>query len=327
MQCLSKIEGELKGLKDLVSAYPYDEFRNCKLFSKRQREDLLYHRIINLIKEDKTWTIFEGEGDKLFGLLILRKLNWDSEHFGSNMGKIEYIITREDISYEEDVELKAKLISRALRVARENHIQHISCKIDSLDYASLFALQEQGFYIMELLLKFVLVLQNEFTYPNWRLIYRVRKAKSSDLPSLVEIARECFRGSRFHRDPYLSREKASQLFEEWIKNSLSGEMAYEVLVALDAGGRPVGFLTYNFEEDIFRYCGVKAWGRGLQACLPRARGAYVSLLSKAIEEAEKENIKVGFFDVVFDRSLVRIYEKVGMNLIRLTYTLHRGGVR
>jgi hypothetical protein len=324
--CLSEIEGKLKGLRDLVASYPYDEFRNCKLFPKKKREELLYHRILDLTKKEQTWTVIEEERDKLIGLLILRRLDWDSKHFGLNMGKIEYILTRGDISYKEDLKLKAKLLSKALEIAKANDIQHLTCKIDCSDYASLFVLEEQGFHLMELLLKYV-IMRGEYELPSWKSIYKVREAKSVDLPILMQIARKCFKGSRFHRDPYLSEGKASELFGEWIKNSLCGNMADGVLVAVNAEDKPVGFFTYNFEEDILKYCGVKAWGRGLQACIPGARGAYVGLISEAIRRWEGEGIEVGIFDVVCDRSLIKIYERIGMDLIRLTYVLHKGGVK
>lgn len=92
------------------------------------------------------------------------------------------------------------------------------------------ALTRHGFYPVETLLTFQMTLSRytrPFHPPSANT--RCRWATPADLPQLTAIAQAVFTSDRFHLDPHLPPEKASQRYVRWIERSLQSGDAIFVL--------------------------------------------------------------------------------------------------
>ncbi|MBJ6749697.1 GNAT family N-acetyltransferase [Geomonas anaerohicana] len=67
-------------------------------------------------------------------------------------------------------------------------------------------------------------------------------------PELEELALQAGVYSRFRIDPRMPREKFEELYRIWIRNSVNGRIADQVLVARDAG-KIVGMVTVGRKGD------------------------------------------------------------------------------
>ena len=72
----------------------------------------------------------------------------------------------------------------------------------------------------------------------------IRTAISADSDAVGDIAASCFRYSRFHQDPQISRKAADTVKRQWARNCVSGRRGKEVLIA-SMNGSPAGFLAVS----------------------------------------------------------------------------------
>lgn len=70
----------------------------------------------------------------------------------------------------------------------------------------------------------------------------IREPEQTDFRALVKLGLESGRLSRFASDVRFSNEQFEDLYTEWVRKSLNGEMAYKVLTMVE-NGHPEGMVT------------------------------------------------------------------------------------
>ncbi|MDP8234265.1 MAG: hypothetical protein P9M06_05640 [Candidatus Saelkia tenebricola] len=312
----------IEEITKIIYSYPYNPYRKYRIIPKEQRQRLLSKKIEGLRNKKNVWFIEEKRKNQIIGLISLEKLNWDTKHFGIPMGSIEYLLTKMDLDYKEDLEAKDKLVKEVLRLTKKHRIKHLTCRIDCADHAAICALQQNGFYLMDTILTHIFTQKHNI--PQTKDLYKVREAKKEDLPILMDIARSSFRNSRFHHEPYLSLTRSDEVYAEWIKNALYKKVAGLVLVA-EKSKYPIGFFACKEDEEMFSYIGVRCLSRGLAACLQEEKGAYISLLKNAICIGKKVmEVDMGeFMTQIYNYSVIRTYQKFGMDLVKIRHVFHK----
>lgn len=303
-------------INNLIQNYKYIEYRNYRIISREERQKFLYKKIRKLEQKRNSWLIKEKKKGKILGILLLRILDWDTEHFGIKMASIDYIITLKDLTYANDLKTKNRLISQAIDIARRQKIKHITCKTDCSDFTSVTALQDNKFYLMDTLLTFIFTTKDKV--PKLKYLYNVRKAKNGDLNSLIEIATGRFRNSRFHRDKHLNYKKSEDLYKKWIENYLVNH----TVIVTEKKGKVVGFLGYKLNQALNKFTGIKIIGRGLSAVLPVAKGAYLTLVKQVTEDV-KENYHVAEFDgKISSYEVIKVWRRLGFSMPKAKYIWH-----
>ena len=128
------------------------------------------------------------EAEEVIGLIASKRLDWDSKHFGIETAKISYLLALGD--YCKSLNTKQKLVSHLLANCYDKLTLHLSARVNKEDLSSIHALESRTFRLMGVLVTYSLDLRNKKikgTLPN-----NIRCFEPSDLPSLVEIALECF---------------------------------------------------------------------------------------------------------------------------------------
>lgn len=104
-----------------------------------------------------------------------------------------------------------------------------------------------------------------------------------DLGQLLELTLESGRYSRFNLDPNFNSKEYSKLYSEWIKNSINGKLAFDILVCVEAE-QIVGFTTIAKKSENLADIGLVAVHKNA-----RGKGIATDLINKTIERAAKEN--------------------------------------
>ena len=136
-------------------------------------------------------------------------------------------------------------------------------------------------------------------------------------PQLESLAWQSGEYSRFRLDPHFAPAVFQHLYSEWLRNSLNGQIARQVLAWHDAAGTACGLLTLgekNGRADI-----------GLLAVDAAVRGQRVG---QALVEAAKTQARAWHYDALqvvtqaANESACRFYEKCGFGLAHEEHIYH-----
>lgn len=270
--------------------------------------------------------------DVPIGLLGLQMLPWDSDQFEKKMGRLWPVSFQ---SAEENVlrPVAGELLATALSQARNEGVEHLSCRVFGDNSAVIHALEKNGFLLMDTLVTW-LYQPGRIRVPDFRCRHSVRLYNDADREPVLALARNAGFQSRFNRDPWLSAENVKAMHEAWAANCCRKIMADEVLVA-ETGGRVCGFLGYRKHRLFMEQTGKELWGSGLTAVSPKTPGAYVSLLHAAVTRqfpGSHASIQPGLPDLMdFEtqlshRSILKVWQAFGFRMARFAYNYHNGNL-
>ena len=128
-----------------------------------------------------------------------------------------------------------------------------------------------------------------------------------------KIARNNFIYSRFHLDPLIDNDIASQIKQNWVKNYFFGKRGDEMVLAL-LNNEPVGFLQLIIKDkELFiDLIGVDKIAQG--------RGIASSMIQFASENIKRSCIKVG--TQIGNLPSIKLYQKLGFVFIESDYVFH-----
>jgi dTDP-4-amino-4,6-dideoxy-D-galactose acyltransferase len=263
------------------------------------------------------------DSEETVGLIDLKKLEWDSAHFGIETAKIDYLLASGD--YLKSLYTKQKLISRLMMECHDRLVSHMSIRVNKEDVSSIHALESKAFRLMDVLVTY------SFDFRKQKLetatVYPVRFFKQSDLPRLIEISLECFGQApvatdRFHADPFFSKEKSDRLYSEWLKN-LSQDPSNVLLVAED-NGNPVGFNVCTDNKLSACKIGLRVGSMILTAVASSERNKLVgaSLLTAAVSWFQDKVDIVESGGQVSNYRIQRAWSRVGFKQTRSQCTFH-----
>ena len=148
----------------------------------------------------------------------------------------------------------------------------------------------------------------------------ISEATNDDHADVLQIAGSCFRQSRFHLDPSVPNNLANKIKREWIKNCLAANRGDRVFVSRERG-QVTGFLASGLTRDsnqttaIIDLIGVGSafQGRGIGMALCKA---FIKNYSAKVDQ-----LLVG--TQIANLPSMRLYQKLGFNIIRSSYVLHK----
>ena len=179
----------------------------------------------------------KGTGNTV-GLVIAEEAKWDTEHFGSKMGKITLAVFDGKVGPDQRKEIMWK-------VSKKIAAKMLSARVNLSDLKTIQALEGMGAILTDVLLTYRFDLANR--RPSVYLPKsRIGPVKEDEADELAHIGSGVFTIDRFHSDPYLSTSKSNELYSKWVLNSVKG-LADAVLVARD-GDQVAGFITCKIEQ-------------------------------------------------------------------------------
>jgi ribosomal protein S18 acetylase RimI-like enzyme len=197
----------------------------------------LTERVVNDAARDDASTFAAMRDGQMVGLVVLRFPQWDREHFGFRVGRVEHLLGTDSVVLERlAAEVVRQLTARGARVC--------SARLSNDASAALRSLEASGFSYVELMLA------------PWRdlsdwepRVYGVtREARAGDVESMCAAARAAFRTDRFHRDPRFDRDAADGLYERWVRTWVADRSSARHTRVLDLDGRVVAFFLYEVTD-------------------------------------------------------------------------------
>ena len=107
---------------------------------------------------------------------------------------------------------------------------------------------------------------------------QIRILKGEPTKEIEDLAIQSGHMSRFAVDPFFPQEKLCLLYREWIRKSLDGSLAEQVLIWSDSENEAGGLITMNISNNIGRIglvaVGHELRGKGIGFMLVRAAKSY-----------------------------------------------------
>jgi dTDP-4-amino-4,6-dideoxy-D-galactose acyltransferase len=157
----------------------------------------------------------------------LRKQEFESDLFGRRIALLK--TTQSDIS-------------PATKTAFD-HFDLVQAKVRCQDLTSIDQLTASGFRLCEGEIDFEFSLSSGSDLPPPATAYKCCCATQDDIPSLSELAANCFEGKTRFRRPWYSEGEARLMYSTWIAKAVRGEFDDVCLMVTQEQGSPLAFVT------------------------------------------------------------------------------------
>lgn len=280
---------DLEQIRPLLERYSFKPYSWFSGMNKECLCDNLIFEIQTLLedKRNRLLAAYDRTG-RLQGMASIQWLDWDTGHFDVPMGLIPHFIVPSERG-EGWVQVERILLTLFQAIeeeAREIGIKHLTIKPHTGEIFVAQAAIRHDYELMDSRCCYGadLVAKPPPPVPNPNLF--IRKADEKDLPELIELTRNAFflNTDRFHNDPALSRDRATDLYIKWIKNSFT-VLGRDIWVA-EIEDYIAGYMTakrHSTKDPILN----RRVGELELACVsPRARKqqVYRTLFVKALQE-------------------------------------------
>lgn len=164
-------------------------------------------------------------------------LDWDSQHFGINIARVN------------GVEVDELSLARIFDWCREKKIDCLYFLVSADDPKSVRLVEDNGFRLTEIrvYLERSLVDFDPSIYHPLKEDIVVREAKETDIPALQTIAKNSYNKSRFYFDSRFPEEKCQAYYQAWIKNCYAG--LTDVVLVAEAENEIQGFITDRIDKE------------------------------------------------------------------------------
>lgn len=252
------------------------------------------------------------------GVAFIEPSPFETDIFAKKMGIIH-------IKLKNDVQITManmhEFIKAINTLVENSKYEHISIRIPIDNTSLVISVQECGYIYLASLVTLVYDKDNTSTR-ELRNICKVQIANRNDAKRMIEISENAFFGTRFTNDPSLSKDKCSILYREWIKNCFDSGWASKVLIAVNSRDEVVGYITYLIDYELKKLANITKVGRGLFACLPDARGAFVSLFQTSLGFEPGADF-IEYTTQLENLKMISMYNRLGLKLSKIEHILRK----
>ena len=148
-----------------------------------------------------------------------------------------------------------------------------------------------------------------------------------DLPELVDIAKISWSRTkvaidRFHADTGLPEKLADDVYTEWLKNSLTGELADYVIVPR-VDGKVAGFLTLKQHVDKVGYTAIGLLVLAAVDPSMRGKSIYTNMISLGLRVLKRDSEVVETGTQVTNYAVQKAWVQLGLKQVTTTYVFHK----
>jgi hypothetical protein len=245
-------------LINLLIADSYFQPFRCTAMSGKENEinKFWQDKIFENSKKSPAYLIQEMSGSSMDGFILINELDWDSKIFDLKMAAInEFVLNRQS---SKKGWIADQLLEKTVIKAKEVGYQFLLCKTYTDDIYSIHALEKAGFLLVDTLLDYHVDFRkvnfNKIPIPEVADEILIRFANEDDGEELAALARAAFANhfGRYHSDPRIQKELATQTYVEWMQSSLHGYADYFVLAEINhrIAGLSIWKKTSELEKDL-----------------------------------------------------------------------------
>jgi ribosomal protein S18 acetylase RimI-like enzyme len=199
------------------------------------RHGYLISRVLADAACDDAVAVAALRGGDLVGVVVLRYPQWDREHFGYVVGRVEHLQGADEA-------VLGCLVDETVRQLRARGVRMCSARLSNDALAALHHLQRSGFRYVEL----TLALWRDLSTWEPKAFGVTRPTRADDLDRMCAIARKAFRTDRFHRDGRFDSGAADGVYEKWIRSWHAAPSPSRLSRALSVDHEVAGFLMFEF---------------------------------------------------------------------------------
>ncbi|GAB6282649.1 MAG: hypothetical protein STSR0008_13950 [Ignavibacterium sp.] len=254
------------------------------VIQNRNHSPLDFIRSISISGDNKVYT---NEISKFLGtdedlsfeidnkfIVLMRKLNWDSNFFKFNICKIIDIIQiKEEIKFQ--VDEAQKIGSAILKELKLHKVRYCIWQINPKNIMMNEIARFIGFGLIETRIYYYLNLADFKQQAR----YDTRLANINDIQTLADTAVKMINPfDRFHADYYISKEMADKMMAKWVEASIKENFADATIVP--NSNNPKAFCTVKYHKENW-----DLWCRNISqpvfsAVGPEFKGWYKKLISE-----------------------------------------------
>ncbi len=193
-------------------------------------------------------------------------------------------------------------------------------KISTEQVSLLYQLSKLGFYPVDVNVTFELECDRVTNLSPLKTKYTIKEIASGEEQQVVNIARTCFRYSRFHLDPAVNNEIADRIKSEWVFNYIRKQRGDRLFVA-SMEEKTVGFLAAIVSEKQGKKIGIIDLIGIDRQYQRQGIGQELSKFFRVYYQEDCNRLRVG--TQVANIASQRLYQKVGFSLSQSQYVLHK----
>ncbi|MEK7517755.1 MAG: GNAT family N-acetyltransferase [Patescibacteria group bacterium] len=164
---------------------------------------------------------------------------FDTKVLGYNVAKI---IKIETTGGDHNILQNIHELNKSLK---ENNIKYATYRVNANNYPTIHALGKCGYILVDGLI----TLETVTDLGKHNRNKHIRIATKNDLPTLLKTVGEVFNATRYYHDPVIPKEKADNIYKEWVKNTLHGKFG-DMVVVWEERKRILGFITLDKKGQI-----------------------------------------------------------------------------
>ncbi|MBD3629503.1 GNAT family N-acetyltransferase [Cyclobacterium sp.] len=228
--------------------------------------------------------------------MFIERLEWDSNFFGYEIGRL------------------------IIKDPEEFQIVEFENEAKNFKLVYLISSSEFNFEKLKLVDKKVIFRQDKILdikpplYKNKIVSYN---KNSHDEIQLINLTLESGKYSRFNIDKGFKNNEYFNLYRSWIQNSISGKLAFEILITLDVN-KITGFATLAKKDDDLADIGLLAVDKDY-----RGRGIATELVLSAIEKAKEEKFRsIQVVTQMDNKPAIKLYTKTNFLIKEISNIYH-----
>ena len=249
------------------------------------------------------------------GVVMVKKADYDSEHFGLGIGKLELAIFSPDTNPKN----RQNVFETMKSEATSQNLDVIFSRVGLHQFRIIQSLEKAGAILTDVLLTFYINVKDGIELVAPSSSGEVVEANSRSAPELMEVARQIFKTDRFHADPNLPKNKSDEFYAKWVLNSLN-RFDDKILVA-KKGDEILGFVTCKIQRvsNDYNYGVIDLIGVKNEHA---NKGIGFLLVAKALEWFLNFTKSVYVGTQAINLPAVRLYERTGFGQVYVESALH-----
>lgn len=235
---------------------------------------------------------------------IVDKLNWDTNFFGFNIAKLNH------------EKIKENIIKLVLGWCVNNKIKCLYYAAGGSDWLSIRLAEKHGFGFVNIRVTYSLAANDPQRAKKNK--YNFRKAKKSDLSSLIKMTKNLYLDSKYYFDKNFPDKLCDKFYSTWIKKlALSKNKGENVYVLADSG-KPIAYIASGAEYGTVHIFLVAV------DCDYQKKGLGKLLINEFIRFQQKLGYK-NFKVVTQGRNIaaLRLYQSYGFKIVSEQIEYHK----
>lgn len=257
-----------------------------------------------------------GDGRQVF--VSAERLPWDSAFFGYNVARLNgmFPLDPPDAGCAPDL---AGAAEQLVDEARAHDIRYLLALIDTRDLATVRALCQAGFALIETRCFY----QRSLAGYHYQRRFPCRLATADDIESLASTAQTMINQyDRFHSDPWIRPEDADRMMRRWVDASIREGFADATIVPAVPG--PTAFCTVKYHSDKWPQWGVNLAQPVFSAVSHDMRGWYLKILSEIHYHLIEVGATHSFLSTqITNKPVIRVWEKLGYSFGKSEYVFRK----